>query len=295
MEKLYELVWVLFVYGFLGWCAEVIFAACTKGEFVNRGFLCGPICPIYGFGVLIVTAVLEPVRQSWAALFAGSVLLTSLLELVTGFALERLLHEKWWDYSDVPLNLGGYICLKFSLVWGLACMFVVRTAHPFVLRLIRLVPLSVGRPAALLLLAVLAADFAVTRVGVLHLGRRFRRLGELEDALRTVSNALGGELAGRAISAKEANARLKAAVEAKRPDLRGLYARYQSLLSFHSYTHNRILRAFPRIQKGRYAGLIQKIKASQKEPHKDNGEISHDQSTADHKGSVSAAPGPGRK
>ena len=141
MEKLYELVWVLFVYGFLGWCAEVIFAACTKGEFVNRGFLCGPICPIYGFGVLIVTAVLEPVRQSWAALFVGSVLLTSLLELVTGFALERLLHEKWWDYSDVPLNLGGYICLKFSLVWGLACMFVVRTAHPFVLRLIRLVPL----------------------------------------------------------------------------------------------------------------------------------------------------------
>ena len=287
MEKLYELIWVVLIYGFLGWCAEVAFAACTKGKFVNRGFLCGPICPIYGFGVLIVTAVLEPVRESWAALFVGSVLLTSLLELLTGYLLERLLHEKWWDYSGVPFNIGGYVCLKFSLVWGVACTLVVRVAHPFVLRLIRLVPISVGLPVECLLLAVLAVDFIVTFIGVLHLGARIKRLAEFESALRSVSDSLGAGLAGHAISVRETNARLKAAIEAKRPDLRGHFARYQSLLSRRSFTHNRILRAFPRIQKGRYAGIISKIKAYQKEkPIDENGEKKHDESAAEHKGSA---------
>ena len=86
---MYLLLWIFFVYAFLGWCTEVSFAALTSGRFVNRGFLNGPVCPIYGVGVVIVLFFLDPLRGNTFLLFLGSVLLTSLLEWVTGFVLEK--------------------------------------------------------------------------------------------------------------------------------------------------------------------------------------------------------------
>ncbi|MFQ9473221.1 MAG: putative ABC transporter permease [Oscillospiraceae bacterium] len=127
---MYHLLWIFFIYAFLGWCTEVSYAALKTGRFVNRGFLNGPVCPVYGFGVVIVLWVLEPLRGNLLLLFLGSVALTSLLEWLTGFVLERLFHQRWWDYSQEPFNLGGYICLRFSIAWGLACLFVVKLLHP---------------------------------------------------------------------------------------------------------------------------------------------------------------------
>lgn len=121
---MYQLLWIFFIYAFLGWCTEVSYAALKTGRFVNRGFLNGPVCPVYGFGVVIVLWVLEPLRGNLLLLFLGSVALTSLLEWLTGFVLERLFHQRWWDYSQEPFNLGGYICLRFSIAWGWpACLW----------------------------------------------------------------------------------------------------------------------------------------------------------------------------
>lgn len=108
----YEIAWVIFVYSFLGWCAEVVFAACRRGIFVNRGFLNGPVCPIYGFGMALVLALLTPVKDSFLPLFFGSMLLTTALEFFIGFIMERFFHDKWWDYSDNPFNIKGYVCLR---------------------------------------------------------------------------------------------------------------------------------------------------------------------------------------
>lgn len=147
----YELLWIFFVYALLGWCTEVSYAALVTGKFVNRGFLNGPVCPIYGFGAAIIFLCLEPLKQNLLLLFLGSVLLTSLLELAAGFVLEKLFHQRWWDYSDEPFNLGGYICLRFSIAWGLIGLFVVDLLHPTVMLLVRLLPPYAGRgPAGLL-------------------------------------------------------------------------------------------------------------------------------------------------
>ena len=105
---MYLLLWIFFVYAFLGWCTEVSFAALTSGRFVNRGFLNGPVCPIYGVGVVIVFFFLDPLRGNTFLLFLGSVLLTSLLEWVTGFVLEKIFHQRWWDYSNEPFNPVSY-------------------------------------------------------------------------------------------------------------------------------------------------------------------------------------------
>ena len=126
----YTVLWYFFLYAFLGWCAEVSYAALRTGRFVNRGFLNGPVCPIYGVGVVIVVGLLTPVKENTLLLFVCSVLLTSALEWVTGFVLERMFHQKWWDYSDLPLNLNGYICPLFSVLWGIACLLVMEINSP---------------------------------------------------------------------------------------------------------------------------------------------------------------------
>lgn len=130
---MYQTLFIFFTYAILGWCLEVAFHALVTGKFINRGFLNGPWCPVYGFGASAVLACLLPLRGSVPLLFLGSLLVTSALEWLTGFVLEQLFHQRWWDYSDEPFNLNGYICLRFSLAWGLACLLVVDFIHPTVL------------------------------------------------------------------------------------------------------------------------------------------------------------------
>ena len=106
---IYFVVLYFFIYGFLGWCTEVAYAAVKEGKFVNRGFLNGPICPIYGIGVSTVIHFLQPVADQWILLYILSTILVTLLEGATGFLLEKLFHHRWWDYSEIPLNIGGYV------------------------------------------------------------------------------------------------------------------------------------------------------------------------------------------
>ena len=94
--RLHELVLLFFIYAALGWACEVAFAAGKEGKFINRGFLNGPVCPIYGFGVLGVVLTLAPVKDNVMLLYVGSFLLTSAIEFLTGFVLEKLFHARWW-------------------------------------------------------------------------------------------------------------------------------------------------------------------------------------------------------
>ena len=96
-QTFYEVAWIFVIYAFIGWCTEVAYAATEKGVFINRGFLNGPYCPIYGCGVLIVVTVLTPLKNNLLVLFAGSFLLTSILEFLTGFLLEKIFKNKWCD------------------------------------------------------------------------------------------------------------------------------------------------------------------------------------------------------
>lgn len=203
---LYRFLWIFFIYAFLGWCTEVSYAALVTGKFVNRGFLNGPVCPVYGFGVVIVLAGLAPLEENLLLLFLGSVALTSSLEWLTGFVLEKLFHQQWWDYSDQPFNLSGYICLRFSIAWGFACLFVVKLLHPTVLLLIRLVPKTLGGILLALLGAVMAVDLAATVSTIVKLNRRLEQIDELAAKIKEASNEFGENLAERVLDAAERGA-----------------------------------------------------------------------------------------
>ena len=203
---MYQFLWIFFIYAFLGWCTEVSYAALRTGKFVNRGFLNGPVCPIYGCGVVVVLAGLEPLKGNFVLLFLGSVVLTSVLELVTGFVLEKLFRQRWWDYSDKPFNLGGYICLEFSIMWGFACLFVVDILHPSIEFFIRLNPHSLGWVLLGLFSAAMAVDLAATVRTIARLNRQLDQIDQLAQRLKTASNEFGENLADRVLEAAERGA-----------------------------------------------------------------------------------------
>ena len=98
IEKIIVLLLMFAVYSVLGWVTEVVFFALKTGEFVNRGFLNGPVCPLYGFGVVGVVILMSPVQDNTVLLFLGSMVFCTLIEFITGLVLKYLFHDTWWDY-----------------------------------------------------------------------------------------------------------------------------------------------------------------------------------------------------
>lgn len=201
--SLYEVTWMFFFYAFLGWCAEVAYAAVRRGKFVNRGFLNGPVCPIYGFGLVTVILLLSPLSEKLVLLFLGSVVLTSTLEFLTGWVLEKLFHAKWWDYSDNKFNIKGYVCLEFSLVWGLAATFIVRIIHPLIAGFITSTPSLLGHLLLYVFLAAILADLAATLVAIRHLQQRLQLLMSLAQEIHATSDRLGDSISDTVLNIKE--------------------------------------------------------------------------------------------
>ena len=199
--RLSDLFALFLIYSFLGWCVEVVFVAVTSGRVVNRGFLNGPVCPIYGFGMLSVLILLEPVSDSLPALFFGGMALCSGVELIGGWLLQKVFDARWWDYSGKPLNLGGYICLGYSILWGLAVVFALRLIHPPILAVVEHLPPRLELALEIVLYALFAADMTVTVIAIAGIKRRIRELDRVAAALHSVGDSLSGRIGTTAIAA----------------------------------------------------------------------------------------------
>lgn len=236
---LYAAVWYFMIYSFLGWVLEVVYHAVGQGLVVNRGFLNGPVCPIYGVGVILIFTLAELVYEGGVeatqtiVLFAGGVVFATAVELFGGWALDKLFHARWWDYSNEPFNLHGYICLKFSLLWGLAIVFVVRVLHPFIAaHSAAMIPEKYGWPVLAVLGAAYLADIIVTVAIIIGLNKRITELDDMRANMRTVSDNLsevlgkGGLMTAQRIESGQVQAALAKAelaekIEAGRAEAAG--------------------------------------------------------------------------
>lgn len=183
----YHFVWYFFIFAFIGWCAEVGYAAVVTKKFVNRGFLLGPYCPIYGFGIGLIYLLSVPFEKNMLVLWLGSIMVTSGIELITGFAMDKLFHNKWWDYSNFPLNIGGYICLPFSLLWGFACVAVVKLIFPLTNGLIDLIPYPLGIILISIFSVVLISDTVLSVITALGLNKKLEHMDRLAKKLEAQS------------------------------------------------------------------------------------------------------------
>ena len=266
------------VYSFLGWCTEVAYQAVKKGEVINRGFLNGPVCPIYGFGVLAVFRMLEAAgegslpEQNAFKVFCFGVVLATAIELFGGWLLDRLFHARWWDYSDRPFNLHGYICLEFSIIWGLGILLVVRGVNPAVTHALGLVPVRVGWILIAVFMIVFTADVMISIMVMTGLNKRMAEIDEMREKMRVVSNDLSERIGTRAIDTAQhideakvqaslAKTEARVRVDQKRDEYearrRDLIARIRASRHFGA---GRLLRAFPEMKHRDYPDLIEMIR-----------------------------------
>lgn len=235
---LVTLLWLFVIYAFLGWCLEVIYATVHTGKFVNRGFLNGPYCPIYGIGMIIVIVLLEPFKINIPIFFVGAVALTTLLELITGYILEKIFNQKWWDYTENPFNLGGYVCLGQSLVWGLAAIFVIYILQPFVDEFVSLMSSDFGIIILSLVLIAFVIDVVITIMVLFNVKKYSRIMDEVGDRIKSLSDSVGKNISDSTISAMKIGNK-------NMPELDELKDKYQSIVDKRIVGYKRLTKAFP--------------------------------------------------
>lgn len=225
--ELYNILSYFLIYSCLGWVVEVAYQAITKGIVVNRGFLNGPVCPIYGFGASAILLLLSgiggrPEKVNALAVFAAGVLLATAVELLGGWVLDKLFHARWWDYRDRKFNLNGYICPEFSFYWGVGVLILVRVIHPFVsgLGTFRHMPTAAGVVILALLYAAYIADVVVSVLIMVGLNRKFAELDELQRRMRAVSDKVSTKIGEDTLSGKEKVEQAKVEAALARAELR---------------------------------------------------------------------------
>ncbi|MGE5455968.1 MAG: putative ABC transporter permease [Ignavibacteriales bacterium] len=119
-------------YSIIGWVIETIYTAITKREIVNRGFLIGPYCPIYGVGALVMIVLLKSYHHDLFALFIVSVFVCTVIEYITSYLMEKIFKARWWDYSDLPFNINGRVCLLNSVEFGILSILLIKYVNIFI-------------------------------------------------------------------------------------------------------------------------------------------------------------------
>ena len=221
----YEYICWAFLYSVAGWAYESILCSVTGKRWVNRGFLNGPYCPVYGFGALISILVLDPDKNIFILFYLGAVTACS-LEYFTSWLMERLFQARWWDYSGHRFHLNGRISLAGALIFGAFSVLLVRLVHPEVARLTETLPDTAVFSAALAILFIAAIDCAITVIHVLGFNRKLRLA---EVGLQII-------------------------------EIRQQLAEIKSMIMKLNLQEKRILRAFPKLKSILYDDALQLVK-----------------------------------
>ena len=274
---------LLMIYSFIGWCGEMVY--CSLGQrrlCEKRGFLNGPLCPIYGHGALLVLWALHGGCENPLLTFFFGLLLTSAVEYVTSFVMEKLFHMRWWDYSQHRFNLNGRVCLLNSTLFGLACVFLCHVAHPVFMRLTEdILSARFGLLFTAVLLVIYLADIVVSVRSAIRVSSSLAKLQalhtELEEKLEQLRQEYAQAEAERRARLEEAVTAARARAEERRTetaqalrdklDARLELARAEAQKRIHEHYHSldffdrRLLRSFPTLRSLRHAEALEKLRA----------------------------------
>ncbi len=158
MNTFYNYVLYFIIYSLVGWLIEVLLKFIDDKKFVNRGFLLGPICPIYGYGVLLIILLIGCNDNDLLSIFLKSIFICSVLEYFTSFIMEKLFKARWWDYSQKRFNINGRICLETMLPFGIGATLILYSIHPKIIYLVGLIPNRIKATLAVTLLVLYLVD-----------------------------------------------------------------------------------------------------------------------------------------
>lgn len=207
--------------------------------------------------------------------------------------MDKIFHHKWWDYSSQPLNIGGYVCLLFSLIWGVACVAIVKVIHPLIYKALSFIPVTLGIVIAVILAAVLFADLYVTASGILKLNKRLDAMEKIAAELREVSDKVGeniyesvmdtlefqeekkkmlaaasSEFKEKLEAASELRERIGAATEEQKARIEELKKKYTELAGRSTKVSVRLMKAFPKMESRNHRELLDAMKLRLKRDRK---------------------------
>ena len=169
MEKYLYLFLLFLIYAIMGWIMEVILSLFTHKKFINRGFLIGPYCPIYGIGVLLIIWLLKRYTDNALVLFILAMFICMLLEYLTSFIMEKLFNTRWWDYSDMRFNINGRICLETAIPFGLGGMIIMYLVNPLFEGLLNMLSSKAIMIIGLSLLTIFLIDLGISLKVILRI------------------------------------------------------------------------------------------------------------------------------
>ena len=226
--------WEFIVFSFLGWCVEEVYYLITERKFANCGFLTSPFSPMYGFASILIDLVFSRLSDYPLIVLFGSILLLGILKFLIGLIMDKCFRFKMWDYSKLPLNIKGYVCIPLTVLWGFAALVLVEFAIPIMSIFILLIPSWLSYAITLGIIAIMAIDSCLT---IITIGKLMKNL----KAMKSVSNLLEETAPGKS-----------------QDELKDEYNR---LLLTNNIFRRRLVKAFPEMQPESYAEQFAKLKA----------------------------------
>lgn len=270
----------LMIYSFIGWVYESALRSVLEKKWVNSGLLTGPVCPIYGFGSLLVIFCLYERTDNLLLIFVFSMILTCSVEYVTSLILEKLFHAKWWDYSHMRFNFQGRVSLAGAVVFGALSVLLIKYVHPFVAGRLERLPEPVLVVSAFILFAAVMTDTFFNVRSLLRLDGRLKEIhvafnGFLEDYAKKADELKA--------SFMERSDEIKTAIMDKSDEFKTVFMdrtddrkttpferfqesefyseRIQNLVRLNRLQTKRIARAFPRFKHIHYDEAWQRLKS----------------------------------
>ena len=177
---------IFILFSFIGWISEVIYVGVTSAhKFVNRGFLHGPLCPVYGFGGVVILMLPPSLYATWIPLFFASMILCTIVEYFVSWLMEKLFHTRWWDYSHYKIQLNGRICLLNSILFGFLGVAVIHFVYPLMIDLLNSLGQTLINISGMIILAVLSVDIFFTVRKLVDFANVMKKLKEFGETLNS--------------------------------------------------------------------------------------------------------------
>ena len=177
---------IFILFSFIGWISEVIYVGVTSAhKFVNRGFLYGPLCPVYGFGGVMILMLPPSLYKTWIPLFFASMILCTIVEYFVSWLMEKLFHTRWWDYSHYKIQLNGRICLLNSILFGFLGVVVIHFVYPLMIDLLNSLGQTLINISGMIILAVLSVDIFFTVRKLVDFANVMKKLKEFGETLNS--------------------------------------------------------------------------------------------------------------
>ncbi len=242
----------LIIYSFFGWCCECVYCSFRRFKWINRGFLNGPFCPIYGFGAVAVLGFLQLLPRHILIVFIGGMFITSLLEYITSWLMEKMFNARWWDYSEYPFNINGRVCLLNSTLFGLLCLVLYYRLHPWIYTVTEQFSYDFKLGFLFALGIYLAADFALAIKGAMGINIRIKALEELREQILVKYADIDGKL-----DFQQIEERLRTLNKGE-----VLLEKIQSMRKEVGFFERRMIKSFPEMVNRSHPERLEEIKES---------------------------------